>query len=144
MKLFKPTISQLKKYPHMAPADIEVWEHFLTIFPNLYQNVRYDVRVGKGIPPAKNLSPEMIRDWSALTQKRIDVVAFNPEAIYIIELKGTATVSAPGQALAYAILFRQTFKPTLPIKPVLIFHYASPDVLHVADQLHVQTIHIPF
>lgn len=144
MNIYHPTPTQLKKYPHMSPVDIEVWQHFLNVYPNLFHNLAYDVRVGTGIPPANKYQSALERDWKMLTQKRIDAAAFHDDKIYIIELKGTATVSAPGQVLAYTILYKHTFKPTRILQPVLIYHYASPDIERIAENLSVKTFHVYF
>lgn len=130
------------KYPHMFPKDIPVWERFVLSMPNFYREVAYDVVVGQGIAPDPNLPPNIRADATILTQKRIDAVGFVRHEIHVIEIKPVASVSAPGQALAYAKLYESTYRPTASVVPVLICSHAPRDVLTVADQFGVEVFQV--
>ena len=107
------------KYPHMLGEDIAIWERFLNAFPDRFDSVDYDVRVGEGIPPLETLPENIKRDARALTQKRIDVVGWNGELPTIIEVKSRAGMSTLGQIQGYKILFEVDF-PKLFIPELLI------------------------
>lgn len=138
MNISKATIADLRKFPHMSPVDIEVWKRFLLRYPTMFSNLQYDVRVGKGIPPLANVSDTLKRDWLLLTQKRIDVVGYSSGQIGIIEVKGTAGTTAPGQPVAYSILFKNHFHPVSAINPILVCSSAGVDVMTIAHAMHVQ------
>lgn len=97
------------KYPHMLGEDILIWERFIDRFPDRFDSVDYDVRVGKGITPLPELPENIKRDAKALTQKRIDVVGWLGELPTIIEVKSRVGLSALGQVLGYKILFESDF-----------------------------------
>lgn len=129
----------LQKYPHMFPADIPVWEAWLRIHGHEFLSFAYDVKVGKGMDPDITLSPRIQRLQVLFTQKRIDVVGTKRGVKWIIEVKDIATVSAPGQVLAYSALYSDTFGFQSVLEPLLIFRLASPDVVRAAELLHVKT-----
>lgn len=103
----------------------------------MFSSFEYDVHVGEGIDIGSGQPAWMRRDAKALTQKRIDVVATVNDSLWIIELKGIAGVSAPGQALAYMHLYRATFKSHKKLRPVLIARLATADVITAANALNV-------
>lgn len=110
----------LPKYPHMRPADVEIWERFMRAFPNRFTRVFYDVHLGGDETFDHNLSERANISWWDLTSWCVDVVAENDEAIFIIELKPLANAKAIGQAISYAALFKLKFKPVKPVIPVII------------------------
>lgn len=97
---------KLAKYPHMKPEDIAVWELFIEKFAKHFDTVDYDFHVGEGAPQAPTLPKNIARDGKMLTQRKIDVVGFYFEEIYIIELKPKADVRALGQVLLYYKLYK--------------------------------------
>lgn len=120
-----------RKFPHLLQKDIVVWERFLHLFGNQYNNIDYDVRVGKGRPASPGL-PQNIQQMSIdLSQRRIDAVGFQDHQIDIIELTTTASTKAIGQLLMYPVLYKQTFPGTLPLRPLLVCESLAPDVLDV-------------
>jgi len=100
---------KLRKYPHMLPNDIEIWERFLRNFPALFDRIDYDLHVGD----ARGFS-EGDPDWKrrlaeALTKFRIDAVGWQGERPTIIEVKPYASLSALGQLLGYRYFFQRDF-----------------------------------
>lgn len=124
-------------FPHLGPEDADVWRAYLRQYDHHFTHYEYDVHVGQGIDLGPGYTDWMRRDAIALTQKRIDVVAHTDRDIWIIELKGIAGVSAPGQVLAYMHLYQETYRPTKPLSPVLICRLATRDVVSAANALGV-------
>lgn len=118
---------QLKKYPHMSPGDIPIWNRFLAVHFKDYDTISYDVPVGEGIVPDMPLPEEMKSDYVSLTRKRIDAVGFARDRVDIIEVKPRAATTALGQIITYTALFRSTHKPTLPLRSVVITDQISKD-----------------
>lgn len=89
----------------MKPEDVMVWERFIQARPDFFSTVDYDFRVGEGAPQAPTLPENIARDGKILTQKKVDVIGYKDNDIYIIELKPTADTRALGQILAYYNLY---------------------------------------
>ena len=124
-------MSRNRKYPHLLPQDIVVWERFLSIFGHEYVHFDYDVRVGDGRPADPNL-PANIRQMAIdLSQRRIDAVGFKDHAIDIIELTTLASTMAIGQLIMYPVLYAQRFPTALLLRPLLVCETLESDVLPV-------------
>lgn len=127
------------KYPHMLGEDVPVWERFIDAYPSRYDSVDYDWRVGDGVTPDPEWDEAMKRMAKMLSQKRIDVVAWNGESPTIIEVKARCGLSAVGQIRGYRVLFRAGF-PLLGDPGVLIVcGRVSPD-----DERVLRAEGIPF
>lgn len=96
---------KLSKYPHMKPEDIAVWERFLIAHPDFFDTVDYDFKVGEGAPQAPTLPENIRRDGKILTQKKVDVVGYRGDDVFIAELKPIADMRALGQVLSYSNLY---------------------------------------
>lgn len=97
------------KYPHMLPADVILWERFLSRYREEYDKFEYDVHVGK-VKPIYPTSPvNLMKLAEAVSRKRIDVVAYKDIFRVIIEVKPYAGLSALGQLLGYEILYRREY-----------------------------------
>ena len=119
------------KYPHLGPEDAIIWDRFILKYPNFFKSVDYDVRVGKG-RNYKLFPDKVIReDLEYLSKKRIDVLGYIGNEIYVIELKPKATFSAIGQALGLAVLLEDQIKPGYILKPCIITDAEIPDTLRI-------------
>lgn len=96
---------RLAKYPHMKPEDIAVWERFIDANPAQFERCDYDVLCGTGAPTNPDHPPEMQRDHTILTQKKIDVVAYAGDSTYVIEVGPVADARKLGQILTYKSLY---------------------------------------
>ena len=96
---------KLAKYPHMKPEDVAVWERFIDNNPQFFDTCDYDVAVGEGAPQSPELPENIQADGKILTQKKIDVVAYQNNMIYLIEVKPICNMRAIGQILAYYDLY---------------------------------------
>lgn len=124
----------MAKYPHMLPNEIPIWERWLALYGKDFKNFRYDVHVGEGVDPGKDV-PEKYRQLAKmLTQKRIDAVAERNGEIWIFEVKPDAGLSALGQLLAYRQLYRRDFKETRPIKLAVVTTKVNKDEFWVFNQ----------
>jgi len=117
MTVYPPTI--LRKYPHMMPNDIAIWERFLVSEHNTFDSFSYDVHVGTG-RGYSDFDPEWkITLAKALTCFRIDAVGYHENIATIIEVKPFASLSALGQIIAYSNLWQINF-PDKPVEALLI------------------------
>ena len=94
-------LQKLAKYPHMKPADIEIWERFIEAQPDFFDSVDYDFHVGRGADflPDEEDTPDGREN--RLYRKKIDVVGYKKNQIWIIEVKPVADATALGQVLSY-------------------------------------------
>lgn len=127
----------MKRYPHILPPDVPVWERYLANGGVHHQLIEYDVRVGLGRDPGPYY-PENIRAMALdLSFRRIDAVAHDPHQITVIEITRYAGLTAVGQVLVYPILYKLTFMPSLPIVALLVAEEFESDIQVTADQMGV-------
>lgn len=98
------------KYTHMIGENADIWSRFIDGNPERFDTVDYDFRVGEGMRLEPGWPDHVKRDATALTQKRIDVLAWRGEKPTIIEVKRRVGLSTLGQVLGYKILFMRGFK----------------------------------
>lgn len=111
-------------YPHMAGEEIEIWARFVDKFPDRFETVDYDFRVGEGIGIHAGEDENYARMAKMLSQKRIDVVGWVGDSPTIIEVKKRVGLSTVGQVLGYASLFAKEFK-----------HFPSPSLMVVCAMI---------
>lgn len=116
------------KYPHLLPDDILIWEQFLDQFPDLYQIIDYDVRVGEGRPMPDLPTPNLVRMAVDLSQRRIDAVGHRDNTRTIIEITHTAGLKAIGQIMAYPTLYRQKYPGAYQLKSMLVAGELESDI----------------
>lgn len=92
-------------YPHMIGEDKKVWERFIVKFPERFESVDYDWRVGVGMEIKPWWTENIKRMAVMLSQKRIDVLAWKADTPTIIEVKRRVTIGTIGQILSYRVLF---------------------------------------
>lgn len=126
-----PELFPFKKrnwYPHMMPADVTIWERFIDTYPDAYDSVEYDVKVGT-VPGFVTEHPdEIMRAQAVLYNKKIDVVGHNAGFISIIELKPRASMSTIGQVKGYLTLYKRDIKNTNDIQAIIITDALMPDM----------------
>lgn len=98
------------KYPHMLADESKIWERFMMAFPDRFESVDYDFRVGSGAPVPEGTEDNFSRMITMLSQKRIDVIGWVGDSPEIIEVKIRVGLSTLGQVLGYRILFERDFK----------------------------------
>jgi len=125
------------KYPHMTGEDKAVWDRFVVKFPNRFDSVDYDFRVGEGDQLQLELDETFQRMVTMLSQLRIDAIGWNGEQPTIVEVKPRAIVSALGQIQGYKVLFMREFKKIKAPDTLMVCEMISPDVKHVFDEMKI-------
>ena len=126
------------QYPHMKPNDVAIWERFITKFPDLYDTVMYDVGIGDIPPFMEQTSSPQGQAMRELYRLKIDVIGFKGNAIDIIEVKHEAGSASIGQIQGYVTLYNRDFKPTVPVKPVLLTNVLKPNMEFLTQQAGVR------
>lgn len=98
------------RYPHMLEDESGIWERFMDLYPDKFESVDYDFRVGKGVDLEAEPGEPWPRMAKMLSQKRIDVIGWAGDSPTIIEVKKRVGLSALGQVLGYKALFKKEFK----------------------------------
>lgn len=137
MSLVKYEYEKLAKYPHMLARDIKIWEAFIDTHPDWYQEVAYDVKVGKGVEVPDEYPGNIKRDALALTRKRIDVVGWTAGGVDVIEVKPYAGLSAVGQVLSYRELLIRDRAPGVVVRPVIVTDVLQSDLELVCSRLGI-------
>src|SRR3990167_10659901 len=88
-------------YPNMREAETVIWDRFLLAYPNAYDEVVYNLKLGEGADIPEGTEENIADDFKQLTQHKIDVVGFKGKNVDIIELKPYAGVGAIGQVIVY-------------------------------------------
>lgn len=130
-------------YPHLLPVDIPVWKRFLTIFGHKYRSFDYDIRVGKGSTPPPDLPDNIKKMWTELSQKRIDAVGYRTNRIDIIEITRRAGMKAIGQLTTYPVLYQATYKPEMPLRPLLVAEELIADIQPALQTNQISYILLP-
>ncbi len=81
-------VKQLQRYPGLVASDFEAWDSYLESKPTGFLGFDYDIRVTTRRPPAGADNPEMEQGIiDATLARRIDIIGFRSDSIWIIEAK---------------------------------------------------------
>lgn len=131
---------RLRRYPHMLPADVRIWERFIKRHGHEFAGFEYDVHVGGRVEKVSGWTNETFRMASSLTSKRIDAVGFKAGETWIIEVKPEAGVTSVGQLVTYQILYISKFGPIVPTRCVLVCENILPDEEAVMNYMGFMTV----
>ena len=96
-------------YPHMKPADVHLWEKFIRANAGFFDSVDYDFPIGRGPDWLDVEGDELAKKQEILYKKKVDVVGYIGDIVWLIEVKPQAGSNALGQILSYEILFNDDF-----------------------------------
>lgn len=127
----KPIV--MPHYPHMLAEDSEVWTRYLASPVHEILEVWYDVHVGQGVLLPVDSDDLVKRIALGVTRKRIDVVCRMASAVWVVEIKPVANMTALGQALSYHGLFTREYLTTRNTFPVVICDRVDQDLVDDYD-----------
>lgn len=133
----KYTIEWRGRPPHLLEVDCPVWWRFLENHRPETLALYYDVMLGGVDIPSIKFKDPLVRDWYALTAKRVDAVIETPKEVFLIEIATHLRIRAIGQALSYQILWSQDPKIHKLERPVLVGEDMDLDLLGVAGKLGI-------
>ena len=119
-------------YPHMMPADVLIWERFISLHHAAYDWVEYDVKVGSVPDFVKDDPDPSIKKQAPLYERKIDVVGHLGREIDIIELKPRAGMSTLGQVKGYVALYKRDIEPSAKLNALIITDELMPDMAELA------------
>ncbi len=128
------------RYPHLKPADADIWNRFMQLFPDAYDQVQYDLNCGEGAGNFSHEDPAALKSWGMLKARKIDVCGHVDGHVDIIELKPHAGPSALGQVLGYLHLYVGYVDPHADARAVLVTDGMMPDMPYLAAKMGVRII----
>jgi hypothetical protein len=126
----------------MLASDIPIWIRFIEKYPDFFDSVDYDIHVGHGVTTPPETEPKMAKMMKQLTQKRIDVVGYKEDQIWLIETKLYAGVGAIGQILSYHTLYKEQFNPSKKIVLAIITDRAQADISRLCTTHHINLFEV--
>jgi len=130
----------LHKYPHLIGEDIHVWNKFVLKFPDRFDTVDYDLKVGKGANTESLSQPKDKKTWSDLTKKRIDVIGYKDSIITIVEVKARVGLFTLGQILGYKFLYLLEYPELTSIRTLIVCSSISQDDSSVLEYYGIDFI----
>lgn len=127
-------------YPNMREKETLIWERFLAAYPDAYDEVIYNLKLGEGAEIPEGTQENIARDFKELTQHKIDVVGFKGNNVDIIELKPYAGVGAIGQVIGYRDLYTAYIDRSANPNLVIITDQLRPDTKTIADIRKIKLI----
>lgn len=118
----------------MRPEETDTWQRFVVKFPDRFDTIDYDFRVGLGATVSEKEEDSYRRMVTMLSQKRIDALAWNDESPTIIEVKVRTGLSALGQVLGYKVLLEKHFPNFKKAKMLIVCRYIAQDDLDVLQE----------
>jgi len=137
-----PNLGQLLQqiqYPGMSFVESEITRAWIQRRGVEYDEITFNVRVGAGVDPGEQYTPEIRRMSEALTQKRVDILGRVGDQVDLVEVKIRIAFPVIGQLIGYRALWEREH-PELPVRRLLaIGRSVVPDA---ADIIEAQGISI--
>ena len=119
-------------YPHMMPADVAIWERFIDKFPDMYDEVSYDIKVGNAPQFATVVNEESGGDALDLYKLKIDVIGYKDNQIDIIEIGPRAGANKVGQVKRYRYFYVKEFVPSVTPKAIVLTDIVDENTIEFA------------
>ena len=110
----------MPKYPHMSPKEAGLWDRYLAWCPHQFVELTYDLHLGDHAPLDPSWPLWLVKLVKATSRKRVDAIGETSAEVIIFEVKERADMSALGQLLVYEALYIEEYRPTKPVKKVVI------------------------
>jgi len=95
----------MHKYPHLLGEDVPIWNKFIQRFPDFFDTVDYDIKIGSGVNSDVITDKKYRNYYEDLTKKRIDVIGWKNKFITIVEIKKRVSFGTLGQILGYRYFY---------------------------------------
>ena len=136
----KVTYEKRHFYPNVREAETVIWDRFLVAFPEAYDEVIYNLKLGAGADIPEDTLPNIAAGFKQLTQHKIDVIGFKGNNIDIIELKPYAGTRAIGQVIGYRDLYISHIDPGSNPGLVIVTDIERPDTKLICEKQGIKLI----
>lgn len=140
MILSKTKYEKKPWYANMKPGETELWERFLAKFPDDYDEVIYNFKLGVGANIPEDTEPNLANGFKQLTQHKIDVVGFKGSEIDIIEIKPYAGTAAVGQVIGYRDLYITHIDSSAVPNLVILTDTERPDTKTICEKQGIKLV----
>ena len=127
-------------YPHMKPADVEIWNRFIDKYPKAYDEVSYDFGMGEGPGFSTLVSPETGGDDLELYLKKADVLGFKGREVDVIEVRPRADMATIGNACCYRKMWHAKFCDRQICQSVIITDSLRANMAFLCKEMGVKII----
>jgi hypothetical protein len=115
-------------YPHFRPEETLIWNRFIDKYPDYFENVDYDVKVGTPADYSAYPKDKYREALEYLSLKRIDVVGYSMDKAFVIEIEPNCDVRGIGEVLTKTDLFKEKFPGFREYYSMIITDFEKPDV----------------
>ena len=115
----------IKKYPHLLPQEVKIWDQFMARYGDDYDRFEYDVHVGDIPTEFNHLVGNDLHAVKSIYRARIDVIGFRGNDVTIFEIKPQAGLSAYGQILGYMSMYEAEFSPAGELRGAIVTNIVS-------------------
>lgn len=124
----------------MKPGDVAIWERFIDKFPDFFDSVDYDVNIGEGADFDTTITERTGKTANALYKKKVDVVGYKENEIWLVEVKPLASTLAVGQVSIYDEIYRSEKNPAEKVVNAVLTDALTPDTKELARKWEVELI----
>ena len=127
-------------YPHLSPAEKELWERFIDANPNDYDTCMYDLHLGDGPAFDTLMDDGEDRNQDMLYRLRADVVTKKGERTDVIEIKKRAGLTAIAQVEKYTALLLRDKEISGNVRMVIITDIERPNMYFLCKETGIRLI----
>lgn len=122
---------------HLSVGERELWERYVAKFPDMFEQVWFDVELG--VPRNYDeLRPEQYaRHHRYLGGYKIDVLCEKDGVKTIVEVKRQATTKALGEIWCYDDLYKRFVDTISPVKNLIVTDEEMPHIREICEKAGV-------
>lgn len=126
------------QYPGMPALESNITRAWVRQHAAEYDRLDFNVRLGEGRPLADGLSPEIQRQQTMLSQRRVDIVGHIGVFVDLIEVKDRGTLGAIGQLVGYRSLWAKDHPQIVVRRLIVVARDVPPDVEYAYQQAGIE------
>jgi hypothetical protein len=133
----------LDRFPAALQSETLLGQAWVREHGGPYQGFDFNVAVGDGRDPGDGIATPLRLASIEASKRRIDVVAYQPSYVDILEVKGRADPAAIGQLSTYEILWNAQHPDRRVRRVGIIVAVLDPDMLMVFEKAFIQVFVYP-
>jgi len=126
------------RFKHLLPAEVKIWNRFLSEWGSGWDWYEYDKHLGEGIEVLEYWEDKIKQLAKVLTQFRLDVVGHKDKVVTIFEIKPQAGIGALGQVLAYRELYLKEFGSDIDMGLAIVTDRVGPDIEYIYGRFGIK------
>ena len=130
------------KPPQMLASDVPAWQAYREKHAGEWEKFYYNVAMTLRDFP-KDWSPERVKSATYSLGKRVDVVAYRKDLIWLIEVTDRAMVRSVGQVIVYRRLWEKLRPFKQEFEGAIICRYTDEDIIYTCDKEGIHLIIVP-